>query len=97
MDVAGCSAAWLARMVWDHEVGGSNPPTPTNLNIANFAGSLFARSPRSRLPVRSRKAKEGFFAAAIFRANEVGAPQKNVALVPPSHTRATIRNSLYFC
>ena|GEM_PF-6147911 len=22
-------AQWLARMVWDHEVGGSNPPTPT--------------------------------------------------------------------
>ncbi|MDI6800124.1 MAG: hypothetical protein QMD53_05605, partial [Actinomycetota bacterium] len=30
------------------EVGGSNPPIPTNLNIANFAGSLFARSPRLR-------------------------------------------------
>jgi len=26
------------------------------------------------LPVRSRKAKEGFSAAAEFRANEVGAP-----------------------
>ena len=25
---SGCGAAWLARMVWDHEVGGSNPPTP---------------------------------------------------------------------
>ena len=22
-------AQWLARMVWDHEVGGSNPLTPT--------------------------------------------------------------------
>jgi len=30
------------------DVKGSNPLAPTNLNIANFAGSLFARSPRLR-------------------------------------------------
>ncbi len=27
--MAGCGAVRLARMVWDHEVGGSNPLTPT--------------------------------------------------------------------
>ena len=26
---SGCSAAWLARLVWVQEVGGSNPSTPT--------------------------------------------------------------------
>lgn len=25
----GCSSAWLERVVWDHEVAGSNPVTPT--------------------------------------------------------------------
>ncbi len=32
-------AQWLARMVWDHEVGGSNPLTPTinrKVELADF-------------------------------------------------------------
>jgi hypothetical protein len=27
---AGCSAAWLARVLWVHEVAGSNPASPTS-------------------------------------------------------------------
>jgi hypothetical protein len=27
---AGRGAAWLARVLWEHEVGGSNPPAPTD-------------------------------------------------------------------
>ena len=27
--IAGCSVAWLARLIWDQEVAGSNPVTPT--------------------------------------------------------------------
>ena len=30
---AGSGAAWLARVVWDHEVVGSNPTFPTMLRI----------------------------------------------------------------
>ena len=26
----GCSSAWLERLVWDQEVAGSNPVTPTS-------------------------------------------------------------------
>ena len=26
---SGCSVAWLARLIWDQEVAGSNPVTPT--------------------------------------------------------------------
>ena len=32
-------AQLVAHTLWEREVGGSSPPTPTNLNIANFAGS----------------------------------------------------------
>ena len=28
---AGCGAVWLARLIWDQEVAGSNPVTPTFL------------------------------------------------------------------
>jgi hypothetical protein len=26
---SGCGAVWLARLLWEQEVGGSNPLTPT--------------------------------------------------------------------
>jgi hypothetical protein len=28
--ISGCSAVWLARLVWDQKVAGSNPAIPTN-------------------------------------------------------------------
>jgi hypothetical protein len=30
---SGCSSAWLERVVWDHEVAGSNPVTPTDAHL----------------------------------------------------------------
>ena len=30
---SGCGAAWLARLPWAQEAGGSNPSIPTMLNI----------------------------------------------------------------
>ena len=36
--LTGCGSAWLERLVWDQEVAGSNPVTPTvlykNISIA---------------------------------------------------------------
>ena len=33
----GCGSAWLERLVWDQEVAGSNPVTPTEiLNFIKF-------------------------------------------------------------
>ena len=29
-DAPGCSAVWLAHVLWEHGAGGSNPFTPTN-------------------------------------------------------------------
>ena len=29
--LTGCSVVWLARLIWDQEVAGSNPVTPTFL------------------------------------------------------------------
>ena len=34
---AGCGAVWLARVPWEHEVGGSNPPTPTRPTVVVVA------------------------------------------------------------
>ncbi len=31
-NLAGCSVVWLARLIWDQEVAGSNPVTPTFLS-----------------------------------------------------------------
>ena len=30
--ISGCSSAWLEHLVWDQEVAGSNPVTPTVLS-----------------------------------------------------------------
>ncbi len=27
--ITGCGSAWLERLIWDQEVAGSNPVTPT--------------------------------------------------------------------
>ena len=29
----GCGSAWLERLVWDQEVAGSNPVTPTDMRV----------------------------------------------------------------
>ena len=31
-DAPGCSAVWLAHVLWEHGAGGSNPFTPTQIN-----------------------------------------------------------------
>ena len=41
---AGCSAVGLARSVWDAEVGGSNPLTPTIL--IDVSAPVMATSPQ---------------------------------------------------
>ena len=30
---SGCGSAWLERLVWDQEVAGSNPVTPTEIKL----------------------------------------------------------------
>ena len=31
--VPGCGSAWLERLIWDQEVAGSNPVTPTMYDL----------------------------------------------------------------
>ena len=35
--ITGCGSAWLERLVWDQEVAGSNPVTPTD-GFIRYAG-----------------------------------------------------------
>ena len=39
MQPSGCSSARLERLVWDHEAGSSNLPTPTISQAALFGNS----------------------------------------------------------
>ena len=49
--LAGCSVVWLARLIWDQEVAGSNPVTPMIKDcliifetvLLNFAKLLFIK------------------------------------------------------
>ncbi len=43
--IAGCSAARLARLIWDQEVGGSNPLTPTSDECFGRLAQLGERLP----------------------------------------------------
>jgi hypothetical protein len=47
----GRGAAWLARVLWEHEAGGSNPPAPTGNDyptevFAAAGGPRWGRSTR---------------------------------------------------
>ena len=39
--ISGCSAVWLAYVLWEHGVGGSNPLTPTNLLLCRQVPAVF--------------------------------------------------------
>ena len=44
--IAGCGSAWLERLVWDQEVAGSNPVTPTrNIHIIRGCSSMVEHQP----------------------------------------------------
>lgn len=34
--LTGCGSAWLERLVWDQEVAGSNPVTPTQAGVVQW-------------------------------------------------------------
>ena len=34
--LSGCGSAWLERLVWDQEVAGSNPVTPTDAGVVQW-------------------------------------------------------------
>ena len=51
-------AQGLARMVWDHEVGGSNPLTPTIIQIPQLY--LFLYGIKSRLMINTISLPKAF-------------------------------------
>ena len=34
--MTGCGSAWLERLVWDQEVAGANPVTPTYAGVVQW-------------------------------------------------------------
>lgn len=44
LDKPGCSAVWLARVVWDHEAVGSNPTTPTIVPVGCTSREMVERA-----------------------------------------------------
>jgi len=69
---SGCSAAWLARLTGGQEVGGSNPPTPTE-HPPRISWRVFLL--RARLP---RRQVGGFGSAS---------PTQFLSVCMPSHLR----------
>ena len=54
--IPGCSVAWLARLIWDQEVAGSNPVTPILIyaRVAQWWSiALPRRGSRVRIPSRA--------------------------------------------
>src|SRR5262245_14215307 len=56
--VSGCSSVWLERMVWDHEVAGSSPVTPTLLDCLAEGPSL---------PLLDREERRAYWRAWFHR------------------------------
>ena len=38
LELTGCSVVWLARLIWDQEVAGSNPVTPMITTVYSMVG-----------------------------------------------------------
>ena len=58
---SGCGSAWLERLVWDQEVAGSNPVTPTTCGCS----SMVEHQP-SKLDTWVRFPSPAFFSAFYF-------------------------------
>jgi hypothetical protein len=53
-DISGCSVAWLARLLWEQEVGGSNPLTPTIIPVHIFRAGIAQLARASAFQVEGR-------------------------------------------
>ena len=63
----GCGLAWLWRLLWEQDIGGSNPPIPTILyerDISIASECLF-------LYISSKKCKRKCFAGIKNRTSEL--------------------------
>ena len=64
----GCGSAWLERLVWDQEVAGSNPVTPTTCGCSSMVEhqpsklDTWVRFPSPAFVMRKKKreCKENF-------------------------------------
>ena len=71
-DAPGCSAVWLAHVLWEHGAGGSNPFTPTQIAsyVAPWSRGLrhrpFTAATRVRIPA------ESLFSFPIWAFSSVG-------------------------
>lgn len=58
VNFTGRSAAWLARLLWEQEVGGSNPLAPIKKRLLNCQIEIFAVNSRTIEAIRSQNFKD---------------------------------------
>ena len=97
-DSTGCSAAWLARLLWEQEVAGSNPAIPTVIVVrpaiqeisGNLTGCIVLGVPRTRLTNRSVWRRRG---RGANRHPDVWVCVAVTAAIPSRHYRTFIPRS----
>lgn len=64
-NISGCGAVWLAQMLWEHKVAGSNPATPTIFMHINFIRSLATGKSKAKL-IELSKLTQSFCGVDLF-------------------------------
>ena len=68
----GCSAAWLARLLWEQEAAGSNPASPTNqIIVIEHEGRTPAPGAGACQPIRGSKASTTNTVGGILHSQRV--------------------------
>ena len=90
--VSGRSAAWLAHLLWEQRVGGSNPSAPTKKTL-RASGGFFASGGSGGI----RKESGGSRMMRRSRTLGVRRAQRDGAAIPPPRPKKPSRKRRFFC